>query len=111
MNREEILSKVQKEKKGYDEREQLILIKSSGIAKFIGTSLCLVMAVIELICFDRKPIVAISALVVCFFMDTFETWYRFAYLKGRLNLIRGIVCSVFLIGLIICLAHFFCKGY
>ena len=109
MNKEEILKKARNN--GYDEREQSIHTKSSAIAKAIGVSLGFIIAFVELVFLERAPVATISAFAVCFTMDAFESWYRFANLKGKFNLIKAILYSTFAVAFIICLARFFYMGY
>lgn len=110
MNRDEILSKAQNENGGYDERERSICIKGSAIGKTIGIFLGFVFAFIELIFIERAPIASMAIMSVCFCMNAFESWYCFAYLKGKYNLIRGILYSVFSIAFGVFLIHFLFKG-
>ena len=106
MDREEILNKARHENKGYDEREQSINTKSSAIAKAVGVSLGFIMGLVELIFFDREPVATISMFTLCFTMDAVESWYRFFHIKGKINLIRGIVFSPFAVALLFCLVRY-----
>lgn len=109
MNRDEILSKAQNESGAYDERERLIHMKSSSIGKVIGLLLGFVFVWIELIFVKKAPVVSMGILSVCFCMNAFESWYRFAFLKGKYNLIRGILYSVFSVAFGVFLIHFLFK--
>ena len=109
MEREETLSKVRNGKNAYDEREQGIRTKSSAIGKAVGVLLGFVIVLIETICFDRPPVASLAAYSVVFIMEAVESWYRFALLKEKFNIIKGIFYSVFTVAFMICLVHFLMK--
>ena len=110
MNREEILNKSRNENRDYDERELNVHTKSSAIAKAVGVAIAFVIVLIEEIFFEHPPIASMSAFSVCFAMDAVESWYRLINLKGKFNLIKSIIFSVFAITFIVSLIALLCKG-
>ena len=110
MNREEILNKIRNENDVYDERERHVHTKSSAIAKAVGVSLSFVIVLTEILFFEHPPIASMAAFSVCFTMDAVESWYRLIYLKGKFNLIRSILFSVFAVAFIASLMVLLCKG-
>lgn len=109
MNKEQILSMSRQENGAYDEREQSIQTKSSAIAKAIGVLFGFIIVFIESVFVDGAPIASLAAFSVCFCMDAVESWYRYAHLKDKFNLIKGILCSAFFIAFAVCLMHFLFK--
>lgn len=110
MEREEILNKARKENDGYDERERVIHTKSSAIAKAVGVLLGFVIVFIETTFFDKPPVASMATFSVVFCMNAVEGWYRFVTLKGKFNLVKSILCSVFGIAFVVCLIHFLVQG-
>lgn len=110
MEREEILSKARNEKNVYDERETIIHAKSSATGKAAGVLLGFIIVLIEIIFFERAPFASLAAYSVVFCMNAVETWCRFAKLKGKFNIIKGIFYSVFTVAFMVCLIHFLIKG-
>ena len=110
MNREEILSKSRNENEVYDERERNVRTKSSAIAKAVGILLGFIIVLIETIFFEHPPVTSMAAFSVCFTMDAVESWYRLIHLKGKFNLIRSILFSVFAIAFMISLIVLLSKG-
>ncbi len=110
MNREEILIKSRNENEVYDERERNVHTKSSAIAKAVGVSLGFIIVLIETLFFEHPPVASMSAFSVCFTMDAVESWYRFINLKGKFNLIRSILFSVFAIAFMVSMIVLLCKG-
>ena len=109
MEREEILNKVRSGKNAYDEREQVIRTKSSAIGKAVGVLLGFVIVLIETIFFDQPPIASLAAYSVVFGMEAVESWYRFAMLKGKFNIFKGIFYSLFAVAFMVSLIHFLLK--
>ena len=109
MNREEILNKSRNENRAYDERELIVHTKSSAIAKAVGVAIACAIVLIEEIFFEHPPIASMSAFSVCFAMNAVEAWYRFVNLKGKFNLIKSVLCSIFAVAFMICLIHFLLK--
>ena len=110
MNREEILSKSRNENAIYDERARNIHTKSSAIAKAIGSLLGLIIVLIEILFFKHPPIASMAAFSVCYTMGAVESWYRFINLKGKFDLIRGILFSLFAIAFMVSLMVLWFKG-
>ena len=110
MNREEILNKSRNENEVYDERERNVHTKSSAIAKAVGVLLSFVIVLTETLFFEHPPIASMAAFSVCFTMEAVESWYRLIYLKGKFNLIRSILFSVFAILFVVSLIVLLCKG-
>ena len=110
MNREEILSKSRNENEVYDERERNIHTQSSAIAKAVGVLLCFIIVLIEKLFFEHPPIASMSAFSVSFTMDAVESWHRFFNLKGKFDLIKSILFSVFAVAFIVCLTVLLLKG-
>lgn len=54
MNKEEILEKARKENKNGDEREEKIKLRSYAISASIGALLCITLAFVENVIFDRN---------------------------------------------------------
>ena len=109
MERDEILNKARNEKKAYDERENVIRTKSSAIGMTVGVLLGFIIVLIETIIFECPPVASLAAYSVVFGMEAVESWYRFALLKGKFNIIKGIFYSVFTVAFMICLVHFLMK--
>lgn len=109
MNREEILSKSRNENQGYDEREINVHTKSSAIAKAVGVAIAFVIVLIEEVFFKHPPIASMAAFSVCFAMNAVEAWIRFVSLRGKLNLIKSVLCSALAVAFMVCLIHFLLK--
>ena len=110
MNREEILSKSRTDNKMYDERERNVYTKSSAIAKGVGNSLGVIIALVEIFFFDHPPVASMAAFSVCYTMDAVESWCRFFSLKSKLYLVGSILLSVFAVAFMITLTVLLCKG-
>ena len=111
MNKDQLLSMSRQENGAYDEREQSIQTKSSAIAKAIGVLFGFIIVFIESVFVDGAPIASLAAFSVCFCMNAFEAWYRFAFFRDKFNLIKGIFYTVFSIAFAVCLMHFLFKVY
>ena len=109
MDREEILSMSRRENKECDERERNIYIKSSAIAKAVGAFLSTVIVFIETVFFSHPPVASMAVFSVCFLMHATESWCRFINLKGKFNLIKSILYSVFTVTFIVSLIVLLCK--
>lgn len=85
------------------EEQERVLFKSSAIAKSVGVALSFIIVLIETVFFGNYPTVSMSVFSVCFSMEATEAWYRYTYLRQRFDLVKGILCSVFALGFIVCL--------
>ena len=109
MDREEILKMSKNENQIYDEREQVIRTKSSAIAKAVGIALGFIIVLLETVFFEKHPTLSMAVFSVCFCMDAVESWYRFAFLKGKFDLIRSLLFSAFTVAFLTALIVLLCK--
>ena len=97
MNKEDVLALSRKENEGKcDERENAILNQSSKLSSAIGGLVCVLLAFIVDIVFD-KPEISLCAWLVYFAMSCTKHWTLYAGMKKRSDLIYGIIDSVILI--------------
>ena len=110
MDREEILKMSKNENQVYDEREQAIRTKSSAIAKAVGIALGFIIVLIETVFFEKSPTLSMAVFSVCFCMDAVESWYRFAFLKEKFDLVRALLFSAFTVAFLASMIVLLCKG-
>ena len=88
MNKEEILSKAQKEG---DEMEQAILTKSLGISTIIIPILCLVFVLIRI--FFAEYVIS-DLIVITLAQLTISEFYQYFKMKKKILLILGIITLI-----------------
>lgn len=88
MNKEEILSKAQKEG---DEMEQAVLTKSLGISTIIIPILCLVFVLIRI--FFAEYVIS-DLIVITLAQLTISEFYQYFKMKKKILLILGIITLI-----------------
>ena len=94
MNRDEILEKSRNENKGkYDERQLAALGKASNVGIAVGGLMCMLIALVSEIFFDRYIFYAIAWLVYTSMLGS-RSLYLYKELKARKHLVIGILETV-----------------